>query len=475
MEEQVELDERGQEELQLEETRRRVEQLTLLVRDRRFNELRQVVREIEIADLAEVVMEMQPEDQVIVFRILPREMATRMFEYLEVEDQEELLKAMGDRDVASILNNMSADDRTALLEELPAKATRRLLNMLSPEELRVASQLLGYPEESIGRLMTPDYIAIKPHWTVAQVLEHLRKFGRDRETINVVYVVDKGVLVDDIRLREIILADPSKTVEELMDRSFVALRATDDQETAVALIRKHDRVALPVVDSEGKLLGIITVDDVLDVAEEEATEDIQKLGGSEAFDEPYLDITIGEMIRKRAPWLALLLFGEMLTASAMGYFEEELASAIVLAIFIPLIISSGGNSGSQAATLVTRAMALGEVRISDWWHVMYREILSGLIMGGILGVIGFFRVALWAKFFGLYGEHWLQVAITIGISLVGVVLWGCLTGSMLPILLTRLGADPATSSAPFDATLVDVTGIVIYFTVAAIVLSGRLF
>lgn len=475
MEELAEIDELEQEEREAELVRKRVEQLMALVHERRFNELRAVVREIEIADLAEAVLELAPEDQVIVFRILPREMAAEVFEYLEVEGQEELLKAMGDRDVAEILNNMSADDRTALLEELPAKVTRHLLNLLSPDELRVASQLLGYPEDSIGRLMTPDYIAIKPHWTVAQVLEHLRKFGSDRETINVVYVVDKGVLVDDIRLREIILADPAKTVEELMDRSYVALRATDDQETAVSLIRKHDRVALPVVDSEGKLLGIVTVDDVLDVAEEEATEDIQKLGGSAAFDEPFLDITIGEMVKKRAPWLALLLLGEMLTASAMAVFEEQLASAIVLAIFIPLIISSGGNSGSQAATLVTRALALGEVRISDWWHVMHRELISGLILGLILGAIGFTRVAVWAKAFGLYGEHWLQVAVTIAVSLSGVVLWGCLTGSMLPIVLKRLGLDPATSSAPFVATLVDVTGIVIYFTVAHVVLSGRLF
>jgi magnesium transporter len=475
MEGVAELDEREQEERYLEAIRMRAEELTALVRERRFNQLRQYVREIEIADLAEAVVELEPEDQVIVFRILPRDMAAHMFEYLSVEDQEELLKAMGDQDVAKILNNMSADDRTALLEELPAKVMRNLLNLLSPEELRVASQLLGYPEDSIGRLMTPEYIAIKPHWTVEQVLTHLRKFGRDRETLNVVYVVDEGVLVDDIRLREILLADPEKTVDELMDRSWVALRATDDQETAVAMFRKHDRVALPVVDSEGKLLGIVTVDDVLDVAEEEATEDIQKLGGSQAFDEPYLDISIGDMIRKRAPWLALLLFGEMLTASAMAFFEEELASAIVLAIFIPLIISSGGNSGSQAATLVTRAIALGEVRIGDWWRVMNREIISGAVMGGFLGLIGFFRVYIWAELFGLYGDHSTQVAITIGLSVAGVVLWGCLTGSMLPIVIKRLGGDPATSSAPFVATLVDVTGIVIYFTVAAFVLSGRLF
>ncbi|MGK2856788.1 MAG: magnesium transporter [Thermoanaerobaculia bacterium] len=464
------------EQLEREEQRRRFDRLAELVRERKFVELRVELMKLDVPDLADAVIELSAEDEAVIFRLLPRETATATFEYLPLEAQEELLKAMGDIEVANILNDMSADDRTALLEELPAKVTRGLLNLLSPEERRIASQLLGYPESSIGRLMTPDYVAVKQHWTVEQVLAHIRRFGRDRETLNVVYVLDEhGVLIDDIRIRELLLVDPSTKVEELSDRHYVALHATDDQETAVALFRKHDRVAFPVIDAAGFLLGIVTVDDVLDVAEEEATEDIQKLGGSEALDEPYLDVSVPMMVRKRVTWLILLLFGEMLTASAMAYFEEELASAIVLAVFIPLIISSGGNSGSQAATLVTRAIALGEVTIADWWRVAYRELASGLAMGLILGVIGFIRVAMWARIFNVYGEHWLEVAITIGLSLIGVVLWGCVTGSMLPLILKRLGADPATSSAPFVATLVDVTGIVIYFSVAAAVLGGKLF
>ncbi len=464
------------EELEREEQQRRFDRLAELVRERKFVELREELMKLDVADLADAVIELSTEDEAVIFRLLPRETATATFEYLPIEAQEELLKAMGDIEVANILNDMSADDRTALLEELPAKVTRNLLNLLSPEERRIASHLLGYPESSIGRLMTPDYVAVKQHWTVEQVLAHIRRFGRDRETLNVVYVLDEhGMLIDDIRIRELLLVDPSTSVEELSDRHYVALHATDDQEAAVALFRKHDRVAFPVIDAAGFLLGIVTVDDVLDVAEEEATEDIQKLGGSEALDEPYLDVSVPIMVRKRVSWLILLLFGEMLTASAMAFFEAELASAMVLAVFIPLIISSGGNSGSQAATLVTRAIALGEVTIADWWRVAYRELASGLAMGLILGLIGFIRVSLWAQIFHVYGEHWFEVAITIGLSLVGVVLWGCVTGSMLPLVLKRLGADPATSSAPFVATLVDVTGIVIYFSVAAVVLGGKLF
>ncbi|MFA6958177.1 MAG: magnesium transporter [Thermoanaerobaculia bacterium] len=462
-------------ELEREEQQKRFDRLAELVRERKFVELREELMKLDVADLADAIVELSTEDEAVIFRLLPRETATETFEYLPLETQEELLKAMGDIEVANILNDMSADDRTALLEELPAKVTRGVLNLLSPEERRIASQLLGYPESSIGRLMTPDYVAVKQHWTVEQVLAHIRRFGRDRETLDVVYVLDEhGVLIDDIRIRELLLVDPSTQVGEISDRHYIALHATDDQEMAVALFRKHDRVAFPVIDAAGFLLGIVTVDDVLDVAEDEATEDIQKLGGSAALDEPYLDIHILSLIRKRAPWLAILMVSEMLTATAMSYFEQELASAIVLAIFIPLIISSGGNSGSQAATLVTRAMALGEVSLADWWRVVYRELLAGAAMGSFLGVIGFFRVIVWANVFHVYGPHWFHLGVTIGLSLVGVVVWGCLAGSTLPLVLKKLGADPATSSAPFVATLVDVTGIVIYFTVASMVLGGKL-
>jgi magnesium transporter len=370
---------------------------------------------------------------------------------------------------------MAPDDRTMFLEELPATATRQLLTLLSPAERAVASTLLGYPEGSIGRLMTPHYVSVREHWSIREVLDHIRAHGEDSETLNVVYVVDEHeTLMDDIRIRELLLTPLDKRVAELMDRRFVALKAADDQQTAVAVFRRYDRTALPVTDSAGTLIGIVTIDDVLDVAEATATKDIHRIGGQEALDEPYMEIAFATMIRKRAGWLTALFLGEMLTATAMGAFEGEIAKAVVLAMFVPLIISSGGNSGSQASTLVIRALALGEVGLADWWRVMRREVLAGLALGCILGSIGFLRISLWSAFSDIYGEHWLLIAFTVAFALVGIVLWGTVVGSLLPFLLRRLGFDPATSSAPFVATLVDVTGLLIYFTVAMIILRGTL-
>jgi len=318
-------------------------------------------------------------------------------------------------------------------------------------------------------------VRVKPHWTVAHALDHIRRYGLDSETMSMIYVIDeKGHLVDDLRIRHILLAKPEALISDLMDERFVALKASDDREVAVGEIKDADLTALPVTDSQGVLIGIVTVDDILDVAEEEATEDIHKLGGSEALEEPYMEIAIPKMVRKRATWLVVLFLSEMLTATAMGNFEHEIAKAVVLSIFVPLVISSGGNSGSQASTLIIRAMALGEVTLKDWWHVMKREFLSGFSLGAVLGVIGFVRITLWANLFNSYGEHWFLLALTVGLSLVGIVLWGSLSGSMLPFLLKRVGLDPATSSAPFVATLVDVSGLVIYFSVAAIILRGTL-
>jgi magnesium transporter len=323
--------------------------------------------------------------------------------------------------------------------------------------------------------MTPHFVRVRSNWTVSQALEHIRQYGTDSETMSVIYVIDeKGKLIDDLRIRQILLASPETRISELMDSRFVSLKATDDQEVAVEAFREADVNALPVTDSEGVLIGIVTVDDIFDVAEEEATEDIQKIGGTEALDEPYMEIGIPTMVRKRATWLIVLFLSEMLTATAMGRFESEIAKAVVLSIFVPLVISSGGNSGSQASTLIIRAMALGEVTLKDWWRVMRREILSGLSLGAILGTIGFIRITTWALLFRSYGDHWPLLALTVGIALIGIVLWGTLSGSMLPFLLRRIGLDPATSSAPFVATLVDVSGLIIYFTVAAIILRGTL-
>jgi magnesium transporter len=454
---------------------RPADELAAAVHAGNYARLRDMVRNRPPSDIATALTELGIEDQVVVFRILPRKAAAAVFEYLSLEQQENLLKAMAQEDIAGLLNNMSPDDRTTFLEELPAAVTRQMLALLTPAQRTVALRLLGYPEDSIGRLMTPHYVSIREHWTVREVLDYIRAHGQDSETLNVVYVVDEqGLLIDDIRIREFLLAPLESRVIDLMDRRFVALKATDDQKTAVATFRQYDRTALPVTDTTGMLIGIVTIDDVLDVAEEAATKEIQRIGGSEALDEPYMKIAFSRMVRKRAGWLTALFLGEMLTATAMGVFEAEISKAVVLALFVPLIISSGGNSGSQAATLVIRALALGEVRFADWWRVIRREVFAGLALGAILGSIGFLRISIWSAFSNLYGEHWLLVAFTVSLALIGVVLWGTLIGSLLPFILRRLGFDPATSSAPFVATLVDVTGLVIYFTVAMVVLRGTL-
>ncbi len=454
---------------------RPADELSAIVRTRDYSKLRDMIRNRPPEHLAQLLGDLTIEDQVVVFRLLPRKDAAATFEYMSLEQQETLLKAMAQEDVAALLNEMAPDDRTMFLEELPAAATRQLLALLTPEERSVASKLLGYPEGSIGRLMTPSYVAVREGWTIQQVLDHVREHGQDSETLNVLYIVDEqGRLIDDVRIRELLLASPGSRLSDLMDRRFVALKATDDQAAAVTEFRAHDRTALPVTDSTGMLIGIVTIDDVLDVVEAKTTEDIQRIGGSEALDEPYMVIAFGRMIQKRAGWLTALFLGEMLTATAMGAFEAEIERAVVLALFVPLIISSGGNSGSQASTLVIRALALGEVTLGDWWRVIRRELAAGLALGGILGAIGFLRISLWSAFSTIYGPHWLLVAWTVGLSLVGIVLWGTVVGSLLPFVLRRLGFDPATSSAPFVATLVDVTGLVIYFSVALVLLRGTL-
>lgn len=452
-----------------------------LIEARNFAALREMFREWPPADVAEVILDMEEDDQVIIFRVLPSALAADVFEYLDVEAQQKLLRGMAHEQVVAILNEMSPDDRTALLEELPSAAARQLIRLLTPEERHIAQSLLGYPEGSVGRLMTPDFIAVHEDWTVKDVLDHVREFGQDSETLNVIYVVDdRGKLIDDLRIREFLLKPLEVKVSDIRDRNFVALSVTDSQGQALNAFRKYDRAALPVLDSNGVLVGIVTSDDMLDVAEEEATEDIQKIGGMEALDEPYMRISLLRMVRKRAGWLVILFLGEMLTATAMASYQDEIAKAVVLALFLPLIISSGGNSGSQASTLIIRAMALGEVTLRDWWRVASREIRAGLSLGAILGMIGAARVTIWSivgeryMHRQLYGPHWPLVAMTVGVALVGVVLWGSLSGSMLPFVLRRLGADPATSSAPFVATLVDVTGLVIYFSIALLIMRGAM-
>jgi magnesium transporter len=446
-----------------------------LIAERKLSILKEILIDWSPADIADLIVDLSEQERVIIFRLLSNELAADTFENLEVETQKDLLKAMAKSEVAAILNEMSPDDRTALLEDLPSAAAKQLIQLLSAEERRIAQTLLGYPENSVGRLMTPDYIAVRPEWTIEETIKFIRENAEDKETLNIVYIIDgKGKLLDDLKLKDFILAEPTVKVADIMDRNFIALSVHDDQEDAVEVFKKYDRIALPVVDKFNVLIGIVTVDDVLDVAEEEATEDIHKLAAVEAFDEPYPTISIFSMVKKRVVWLTLLFFGQTLTAFAMGFFEAELSRAIVLSMFIPLIISSGGNSGSQASTLVIRAMALGEVDLMDWWKIIKREVFSGLSLGLILGSIGFFHVLFLSQFISALDNYLVLIGLTVAFSLVGIVLWGTLLGSMLPLILKSFGLDPATSSTPLVATMVDVTGLIIYFTVSMIVLSGTL-
>ncbi|HKR03714.1 MAG TPA: magnesium transporter [Bacteroidia bacterium] len=426
-------------------------------------------------ELAHLLNDLPEGMQLLLFRNMDREKASQTFELLDVNDQKALLDILPHRQVALLINDIAPDVRTALLEELSAEGINKHLRLLTQSERTVALKLLGYPENSIGRLMTPDYIALNKDWTVKEVLDYIREHGAESETLDIFYIVDeKGKLIDDIKVGELLLAGPSTKVKDISDGKFISLLVTDDEESAINVFKKYNRVALPVTDASGTLLGIVTFDDVMQLAEEEDTEDIQKFGAVEALDEPYMDVSVLQMIKKRAPWLVILFIGELFTASAMSYFENEISRALVLALFIPLIVSSGGNTGSQAATLIIRAMALGEVAINDWWRIMRRELVSGFFLGLLLGIIGFLRVIIWSSIFHSYGPHSLLIGITIGCAVMGVVMWGTLMGSMLPLVIKKFGADPATSSAPFIATLVDITGIAIYFTFAALFLRGTL-
>src|SRR5688572_7010734 len=450
------------------------EQFLELIEQGNILAMRELLNDQNISDVAELINE-HPEYESQIIMNMSVHRASSVFKILDLSQQKTIIQELPPLKTAELLNELPADDRTSFLEELPSEVVAELIKLLNPEERKITLSLLGYPEDSVGRLMTPDYIAVQVDWTVQEVLDHIREVGKESETIDVIYVInERGEFVDDIRIREVLLADPSKIVEDIIDNRFIALNVHDDQEVANQTFKMNNRVALPVVDDKNILLGIVTIDDVLWVANEEFSEDMQKIGGTEALDEPYLEMPLLKLFKKRVVWLIVLFLGEMLTATAMGYFEDEIAKAVVLALFVPLIISSGGNSGSQASTLIIQAMAVGELTITDWWRVLRREIISGLLLGAILGLIGFFRVVLWNSVFHTYGDHTLLIGSTVGASLIGVVVWGTVTGSMLPIILKKLGADPATSSAPFVATLVDVTGLIIYFSMAYVFLSGIL-
>lgn len=418
-------------------------------------------------DFADLMEGASHEEQAHLLRKLPNDVAAATFSFLPLRTQKELMESLPASEVGRLLDALAPDDRTALLSELPQGAVEYLLNLLSKEERKQSVELLSYPEESVGRLMTPDYLAIKMYWTVHDVLEYVRQYGKDSETINILYVVDdQGKLIDDLPIREFLLAPPLTKVEQIADRTFISLKSDDDISTALSVFRKYFRTALPVVDAEGVLVGIVTIDDILELTHEEDTEDALKLGGMSALDEPYLQAPFLELMRKRLGWLVLLFLGEMFTYTALSHFEEEISRTVALALFIPLILSSGGNSGSQAATLVTRSLALGEVQLSDRNKVLRLELFSGLFLGCALAVIGFVRVGIGAFFDASYVDHWLQIAMIIACSLVGVVAWATIMGAFIPLTLRKFGFDPATSSTPLIATFVDVTGLVIYFSIA---------
>jgi magnesium transporter len=433
-------------------------------------------KKIHPSEIAQMFYSIPGQKAVKAFLALPHPTRTRVFPYLDIVLQKKISRALSKPDAGMILNELSSDDRIAFFSALKGLERSAFIELLNEKNKHNVHDILGYPENSVARLINTDFATISNEVTIAEANEHLRKHHKDTEAANVIYVVDKeGKLIDDIPVRRFVLNDPGKKIADILDGVCVTLKMTDTREDAVSKFKEYDRVVLPVTNEDNLLLGVLTVDDVLDVAEQQDTREIQHFGGVEGLDFPYVKTGFFSLIKKRATWLIVLFVGEMLTATAMGYFDAEISKAVVLALFVPLIISSGGNSGSQAATLIIRAMALKELSFRDWWFVMRREVLSGLTLGFILGSIGFVRIAVWQQLHLYnYGIHWFLLALTIFFSLIGIVMWGTLSGSMIPILLKKLNRDPATSSAPLVATLVDVTGLVIYFSIAALILKGTL-
>lgn len=428
------------------------------------------------ADIAEQLTALDKKDRNITFYLLSNDDKVEVFSYLDTDIQQDIVSSLTDQDLAEVLNNLDPDDRTELFETFPDALIKKFIHLMNPEERNVALNLMGYKQNCIARIMTPNYVQVQTEYTVAQVLSHIKKYGKKVENLHYIFIVDEhNKLIDDLKIEQILLADDNTLVAQLMDHNFVALRTTVLMDEAIEVFEKYDRSAIPILTEAGVLVGIVTSDDILEAMQERDTEDIQKFGGMEELDVSYTRTPILELIKKRAGWLVILFVGEMFTASAMSYYDGELEKAIVLALFVPLIISSGGNSGSQAASLIIRAMALGEVKLKDWWYVLVKELKSGLALGAILGVIGFCRILIWEKT-GIYdyGEFWIYIALTVSLSLVAIVLWGTLAGALIPFALRKIGFDPATASSPFVATLVDVSGLIIYFSIAATLLSGKL-
>jgi magnesium transporter len=452
------------------------ELLYLLVGDPQ--ELAETVAQMRAADVAEALNDLTPEASAMVLATLPFDMAVQVVDQPELLDRPEIFKRLDTNVAAALIEAMSADEQADLFGEMSESERERLTRVLDPDTRAALRMLLRYPEHTAGGIMTTEFVSVPANWTVQQVLDHVEEVGKAKETIYAIYVLQPGTrqLERVVGLRELIGAEPTSRVGDVADpRKPVTVAPLMDREDVARLISKYNLLAVPVVDEQMRMLGIVTVDDVIDALVTELTEDVQKFGGMEALEESYTQIGFFSMVRKRAGWLSALFLSEMLTTTAMAHFEGEISRAVVLALFIPLVMSSGGNSGSQATSLIIRAMALREVELHDWWRVALRELPSGIALGSILGAIGFVRVLTW-QFLGWYdyGPHYVLVATTIGLALIGIVTWGSLAGSMLPFLMRRIGFDPASASAPFVATLVDVTGIVIYFSVAYLILHGTL-
>src|SRR6266545_1581900 len=435
-------------------------------------------KELTYLDVAEAWPRLSAAERVRRVKHLPPDAAHEFFFDLSGADQAEVLLMLPPAERRPWIRLLAPDDVADVIQAAPPDQRGGLLALLDETTRAEVSALLAYAEDEAGGLMNPRYIRVRPDMTAAEALGYFRRQAQERsgrDTPAFAYVLDgEGKLLGQVALTGLVAADHATSVARLMQTDVITIPEVADQEEVAHLFAEHGLVAAPVVDAAGRMKGVVTADDVVAVVEEEATEDIQKLGGSAALDAPYLQTAFQRMVRKRAGWLSALFLGEMLTATAMAFFEQEIARAVVLALFVPLIISSGGNSGSQASTLVIRAMALGEVRLRDWWRVIRRELAAGVVLGTVLGTIGFLRITLWHAITGIYGEHYLLVALTVFGSLIGVVTFGTITGSLLPFILRRLGFDPASASAPFVATLVDVTGLVIYFSVASVILRGTL-
>jgi magnesium transporter len=431
---------------------------------------------LAIDDLRNAWVVLSTDERLLGFNLLSPDQAEEFFLGLPGTDSAELLAALPPQDRRRWMRLLAPDDAADVIQAASEEMRPQLVELLDEYTRREVSGLMAYKEDRAGGIMNPRYARLRPDMSVDEALTYMRRQAREHvEMLYYAYVVDpEGVLVGVISFRELFKAPATAVVRDVMNTEVITVDEQMDQEAVSRVFAEHDLIAIPVVDEQKRMKGIVTVDDIVDVVEQEATEDIQKIGGTAALGAPYLSLSFMEMVKKRLGWLAALFIGEMLTATAMAYFEDEIARAVVLALFVPLIISSGGNSGSQASTLVIRAMALGELRLRDWWRVIQRELLTGLALGAVLGAIGFLRVVVWQAIRPVYGEHYLSIAFTVFFSLIGVITFGTLVGSLLPFVLRRIRIDPATASAPFVATLVDVTGLVIYFTVAIIFLSGKL-